>query len=227
MTHEFDPALPEGRDPCARNSGILLAVAALLMVFFMALHPRIHADHGADFTEAVALVATRNAVIHGALIAVLVLLFTGLLGLAERLGLHLMPVRLGLVACALGAVALIAAAALNGFAVAELAAELREHDRTAAGLEPLFMLCHAINTAAARIGVVALSAAVLLWSFVLAHRTGASRLVGLLGLVVAAAPPLFMFAGHLPMNLHGFGAFILTQSVWYLAVAAQLIRNRL
>ena len=79
----------------------------------------------------------------------------------------------------------------------------------------------------ARLGVVALSAAVLLWSVVLAHYAGASRLVGLLGIVAAAAPPLFMFAGHLPMNVHGFGAFILTQSIWYLAVAVLLIRHRL
>ena len=51
--------------------------------------------------------------------------------------------------------------------------------------------------------------------------------VGVMGLIVAGLPLIALVAGYLPMDIHGFGGFVLVQSLWYLAIAAQLVRGRM
>ena len=71
------------------------------------------------------------------------------------------------------------------------------------------------------------SVAVMMWSGALAMRPGTMRAIGIAGLVAGAAPVAALAAGHLPMSIHGFGAFVLVQAAWYLAVAVQLLHGRL
>ena len=55
---------------------------------------------------------------------------------------------------------------------------------------------------------------------------GASRGVGILGLLCALVPLVALAGGHLRMDLHGFGAFLLMQAIWSCAVAVLLLRGR-
>ena len=121
-----------------------------------------------------------------------------------------------------------AAATINGFVVSGLTAVYARHGTEAfSSLMPLLALCREGNGAAARLGVFAMSAAIAIWSLALIRRTGATRAVGVLGLLCGIALPTAMALGRLPMDVHGFTIRIIVQSVWYLTVAVQLIRGRL
>ncbi len=220
-----DPAPSAAAD---RRSGFILASAAVVMVAFMAVHPTVHAHDPAGFAAEMASISVLNAVVHGTLIAVLGVLVLGLFGLADRLGPRLLPVRAGLMAYGFGAVALAFAAIINGFVVPAFVARYAgDAVGAAAEWRPSLYLCHEANGVLSRIGVVAWSGAVLVWSAVLARGGRAPRPLAILGALCALAPVALLAAGRLPMNVHGFGAFILAQGIWTLAVGVQLIRARL
>jgi hypothetical protein len=137
-------------------------------------------------------------------------------------------VRGGLVAYQMGTAALVAAALVSGFIVPELV--LPYQGRPAEELEALrgvLGLARAANQVCSRMGVLATSLAMVLWSLAILARPGLSRAVGLLGCVAGAGLVVALLSGHLPMNVHGALAFVLAQTVWNLGVAVELIRNRL
>jgi hypothetical protein len=69
------------------------------------------------------------------------------------------------------------------------------------------------------------SAATLLWSILLVHGSGGWRSAGIIGMACGSIPLIAIFAGHLPMDLHGFGLFILLQGTWGVAAGIQLLRG--
>src|SRR5206468_1187565 len=145
------------------------------------------------------------------LVAVLV---CGFSGLASRLGPGSLLVRAGLVAYVLGASAGVAAALVNGFVVPGLAA--RYQDRPADQLEslrPLLALCHEVNQTCSRVDVLAASAAIVLWSVRLGRRPGRSLPLAVLGGVAGGVPAVALLSGNVPMDVHGFGGFVLAQTV--------------
>ncbi len=205
-----------------------IALGSVLSVALMAAHPTVHARGVSDLVEGVVRQAAVNGLVHGALIALLGVLFFGFSGLSSRLGLGRAAVRGGLVAYAFGAAALTAAALVNGFVVPELAARYRTGP--AADLEalwPVLGLCHAANQVCSRLGTLAIAVAVLLWSLPLARRRGLQRAIGAFGLTAGVLFPAALLAGRLPMTVHGLGAFLLVQAAWGVAVAVELLRGRL
>ncbi len=211
-----------------RLAGILLAAGALIMLAFMAMHPAIHSHHPDEFFEEMKRKSLLSAVVNGSLIADMVLVLIGLLGLVDGLRWRSVLARAGLISYSLGMIGHTAAATINGFVISGLTALYARHGTEAlASLTPLLALCREGNGAAARLGVFAMSAAIAIWSLALLRRPGATRAVGVLGLLCGIALPIAMALGHLPMDVHGFTLRIIVQSVWYLAVAVQLIRGRL
>jgi hypothetical protein len=208
-----------------RPAGITLAAGSLLVVLFMAMHPTGHGHAGASLLEH--LMQDRNAIVHGVLIALMVPVLVGFVAFAARLGLHRLWALTGLVLYGIGILAGMSAALVNGFIVPAVAAHFASHGD--AGVElatPSLVLCHAVNTACAQVDVIGVSAAAVFWGCGLLRRQGLLRAVGALGIVCGAVPLLALALGRLPMDLHGFGAFILMQTVWGLGVAAALIRRR-
>jgi hypothetical protein len=226
MSEPFRRAEGEAGD-AGRTAGIALAVGSLLMVAFMMLHPRIEAHGTTEFIAEVERQAIANGIVHGSLIALLGLFVFGFTGLESRLGMSSAFGRAGLVAYVMGAIALAAAALINGFIVPEFVS--RYQARPAEELLPMhdiLALCRASNQVCSRMGVLAMSIAIVLWSIPLVGRRGLLRLTGVLGCIAGALPALALLSGHLPMNVHGVLAFVLAQAVWNLAIAFQLIRNR-
>ncbi len=138
-----------------------------------------------------------------------------------------MLVRAGRVAYLAAAVAGAAAGLVDGFVVPGLAA--RYADRPADQLEslrPVLAVCREANQACSRATVVAASVAVVLWSVHIGRR-GGRRWLAVLGVAAGGVPTGLLLAGRLPMDVHGFGGFVLAQGVWTLAVAVTLLRGRL
>lgn len=205
--------------PAGRPAGLLVAAASLLSLVFMVMHPTSHAPGPT---------ALLNAVVHGTLIALSGALACGFTCLASRLGMRLILVRAGLVAYVMGTGAFIAAALINGFIVPQLLTRygvtLHEVPET---LGYILRLCREVNQTCSRMGVLADSAAILLWSMVLVRRPDPARSVGLLGGLAGAGPLLGVLLGQMAMNVHGMLAFVLCQTLWSLAVAALLMRGRI
>lgn len=214
--------------PTARSTGLLLIITAIVMVAFMATHPTVHHHDPEGFIAEVGRIATLNAVVHGSLIAVLCTLTVGMWGLAHRLWFGFLPVRLGCAAYTLGTAFLTLPALINGFVIG---AFIERYAPDAAATQnqwrPVLELCHEFSHILSQAGVIGMSAGTLLWSIVLAHRPGAARLLGALGALCSVVPLALLFVGRLPMNVHGFGLFVLMQGVFGVAVGVQLLRARI
>jgi hypothetical protein len=228
MTETSFPTAEANIDAGGRPTGVVIIVASIITIVSMSLHPSIASRGLEGFVAEATREARFNGIVHGTLIGAMGVLVAGFLGLSQRLCMQNLAVCAAFIAYTLGAVAMMGAATLNGFVVSGLAA--RYADATGDALEhlrPLLALTHAIADTAARIGVGHWCIAVLLWSLVLLRRGGATRGVGLLGVLVGAAPFLLLVTGHLRMHVHGFGVFVLVQCIWNSAAAVLLIRGRI
>ena len=227
MTHEHVQADSAELASTGRPAGIILGLGSIIMLLFMALHPVVHAHDPGGLVAEMARIEAINAVVHGTLLGNQGLILLGLLGFAERLGLRRTLVRAGLIAAAMGTIALSGAALLNGFILPGLVAGHAGGGGSFEALPPLLMLAHQTSVALIYVGIPAMSAAVLAWSLVLMRRGGASSAIGGAGVICALLPVIALATGHLPINVHGFGAFVLVQSIWYLAIALQMVRGRI
>ena len=78
------------------------------------------------------------------------------------------------------------------------------------------------NQGFAKVNVVASSIGVLLFSVTILRGGRASRAAGVFGAVVSVAILLSFFAGHLTLDVHGFGAVTFAQSAWLIWVGVLL-----
>ena len=162
-----------------RAAGIALIVAAAGSMLGMAHHPASLRD------------GAMIAIVHGAMILFTGMMTFGFAHLSRRLGLERPAVLAGLVAFAIGAIAEIGAATVNGFAMPALAGHGASHD----AIDTLWFL----NQALAGLGVTAIGAAYVLWSLALWRR---HKLVAALGVVAGAGPALLLLGGWINMHLH-------------------------
>jgi hypothetical protein len=193
----------------------------------MAQHPSTGASDLAGAIAEMAREASQSRIVHGALIALMVLVFHGLVGFAGALGWPLARVRAGVIGYALGVVCLTLAALTNGFVLPALAE--RYADRPPAELDalrPLLALAHLASQALATTGVVAMSAAIFVWSWALLGRGRLAAVVAAVGLLTGGAHALGIVTGHLHLHVHGMLGVIVVQAVWSIGVAAWMLRQR-
>jgi hypothetical protein len=202
-----------------RVSGVLLIAGGLCGVLVMAHHP-----HGRDLLESgrFASQAGRNALLHGAALIVVGAIVLGLLGLRRRLaGSDLATA--AMVAYAFAAVAVISAAAASGFVATELIGRIVEAGNTASDTDrALLSYTNLLNGAFAKVHVVASSLSILLWGAAILRDRGLARAAGIGGVVIGTVLLGGFFAGHLRMDVHGFGIATFAQSAWLVWVGVLL-----
>lgn len=207
-----------GRDVA---SGVLLFTGSLVCLLVMSLHPTGHDLMDGERAEQQARLAV---LVHGAALAALPLLFLGLLGLTRRLG----PSELAtsaLVVHGFGAAAVMSAAVASGFVATELARDLRAAGAGSVDtLHALLEYTHHWNQAFAKVHVVASSVAMLLWSAAILRSRRLARGAGIVGAVVGSVIPLLLLAGHLHLDVHGFGLVVLGQAAWQILIGILLCR---
>jgi hypothetical protein len=211
--------------PAARAAGASLALASVLIVAFMAFHPRAHFHGRDDFVGAVADIALVNGVVHGALVALFAVLFYGYSVFADCLGSSRPWVRLGTITFVFGAMPIVAAAITSGFVVPEYVA--RYAGKPAGDVEVMQHVVRLAFTAvvvATRIGVVGMSLAIVFWAIAV---FGSRRTMGTVGLLAGGIPVVALAAGHLPMDMHGMMTFVLAQATWGLLVGVAMMRGRM
>lgn len=187
-----------------RVAGIALIGAAAASMFAMAHHP--------TSLRAGAMIA----IVHGAMILFTGMMTFGFAHFARRLGLARPAVLAGLVAFAIGAIAEVGAATVNGFAMPALAAHGASHD----AIDTLWFL----NQALAGLGVAAIGAAYTLWTLALWRR---HKLVAALGFVAGAVPALLLLGGWIDMHLHWAMLVYAALTLWAALVGWLLFAGRL
>jgi hypothetical protein len=224
-------SIPSPHAPATRPAGIVLFVVTLLTVAFMAHHPT--APHTPDVghaIERIADLAHASAIVHGALIASMLVTAWCLSVFASRRDLDRPLVRTGAIAYAAGVVVMIGAALVSGFVVSDVAT-LMPHDTSTDQqvARALLTLCGILNQACANCATVAMSAGILLWSIDLVRRRDRDDrrfgiLVGALGIAVGIVPIVALPMGAIRLDVHGMMLVVLLWSAWLLAVAGWLIR---
>lgn len=211
-----------------RIYGWMLIGASLLAVGLAMMHPQLRSHDLAGVLREMAAGARFNGWVHGVLMALNIVLVAGFAGLSRRLGAGRPEVTLGMAAYAIGAMAMMGAAVINGFALATFAGRYGEvGPDQAAALGAAFNLAGSIGAAWAAVGAAATSGAILAWSLRLAALPGAARAVGALGILIGLAAIVMLASGLLILDVHGFLILVAAQTAWTLAVGVLLIRNRL
>lgn len=202
-------------------SGILLIAGALAYLAVMAFHPTggelMAADSGAA-------AAHRNVAAHSLALLATPVLFLGLLGLTRRLGPSDLATA-GLVTFAFGSVAVLSAAVMSGFVATETIGWMAGAEGAERELFHAFLdYTGALNQAYTRVYVVGSSVAFLLWSAAILRTGRLTRSAGAAGVLVGTGALLAFFAGHLHLDVHGFGLLVLAQSAWLVWVGLLLCR---
>lgn len=192
--------------PDDRLAGAALAGASILSIVAMAHHPSGAGD------------GALTQLVHGTMIAVVLVALAGYIRLAARRGLHRFFNLTALVAYSAGAAANILAATINGFVVERVVADGAGQD--------ILRLCWAVNQTLAYGAVYATSLAFLSWGADLTREPGLRRIVGLAGLAAAIAPAALLMTGALGMNVAGAFVVYALQAGFGVLVGAELMRGR-
>ena len=163
---------------------------------------------------------------HSLALASVPLTLFGYLGLSRRLGWDNTPALAALVAYAFAAMAVLCAAVFSGLVAPSLTRQMTAADEsTRQVLQSIFHYNGSLNQGFAKVFVVASSVAVILWSVSIMKTGRFALIIAIIGIVVSLASLAAFFAGHLRLNVHGFGLFMLAQAVWTILVGVLLFRS--
>lgn len=194
----------------SRAAGGILGLAAFGTVVAMALHPS--DAHAAGLAVGV----------HATMIGLLLTMGWGFLQFAAIRGAWRPWVSAGLVAYAGSILAHVLAGTINGFAVPALI------NPEAPVSHDIFRFAWFLNQALAKVGMMAASAAYILWSVDLL-RAGERRqlMLGASGLVVGLAVPALLVSAVATLNVHGALLLYGLQALWAMVVGAAMFRGRI
>jgi hypothetical protein len=82
-----------------------------------------------------------------------------------------------------------------------------------------------INQGFANVYVMAASLAIVLWSAAIVRSRAMSAALGVYGLISAALVILGVGAGHVRLNVHGFGMVVVLQAIFFIIAGANLLRT--
>lgn len=208
-----------------RKAGILLIAGSLGGIVTMAIHPTAHA--GELNAEHAAHIATVSGAVHSLAMVSFVVMFLGACGLARRIAASDRIAFAGLVTFGFACVAVMTAAAVSGLIVPAM---LRQMAGDVAAAGPQWKIAiggiFQINQAMAKMYSVGASLAIVLWSISVLRNGGLGRWIAVYGCIAAAAITAGIVVGHLRMNVHGFGAVVLGQAIWFVAAGLQMARVR-
>ena len=202
-------------------SGLLLITGAASGVAVMLLHPT---GHELMDPENGARLARLNAFVHGLALAAMPAIFLGLTGLRRRAGSSDLATA-ALVAYGWGCVAVMGAAVASGF----VAPGVIEHIVAKEGskIPDAFLLYTGLwNRAFAKVNVVASSLGILLFSAAILRAGAAWRAAGSAGAMLSGFILVLFFAGHVGVDVHGFGIVTFAQSAWLIWVGVLLAATK-
>ena len=195
-----------------RIYGAALIAGAIAVLGTGVLHPT---GSQMSTAEGFARYAPINVLAHSLALAGVWLTFTGVVGLARRLGPQRPDVTAASIAFALGAAMVSVAAIVDGLVATGVAGQYVATDveTQRAALIGFMKFCYDIASSLSRYYVTAVAVAVLLWSWA-AWRTRFDRVLPWLGAGISAVALLAQLSGHMRMNVHDVMLLALGQGLW-------------
>jgi hypothetical protein len=206
-----------------RLGGAAMLAAAIAGIITMAVHPTSHDVLTPGRFQTVAML---GEAVHIFAIIATTFAFLGALGLARYLD---SPNRLAMSALVIygfAAVAVVIAATLSGLVAIPVLQKLVEQPQAAAQWQGFATYSGLLNQAFARIYTLLASIAIALWSVAIVRSRKLPRAAGIYGLAIAPVIFVVVASGHVRLDVHGFGAVVLLQAIWSIAVGAALYRTR-
>jgi len=196
-----------------RAGAIALIAGTLAMIGVMAHHPEgIHQGPGQAATLQLALI------VHAVAIAATPVMTFGMFAVTRYLGSP--PAAIFAFVCyAFGAIAVMLAASMSGLVATRLIDSQASHD--------LLRFGWYMNQAFANIHVGMFSGALIFYALAWRSKGVMSMVVQITGFLVGLGVLAWLVSGTLTLNVHGMGAVVLAQGIWFvLAAVAMLIQPR-
>jgi hypothetical protein len=205
-----------------RLGGAAMIAAAVAGILVMAVHPTSHALLAPGKFSTVAML---GEAVHIVAIITTPIAFLGALALARHTD---SPNRLAITGLAIYGFALAAimcAAIFSGLVAIPILQKMVEQPQSAAEWEGFAAFSGIVNQGFARIYTILVSIAIALWSVQIVQTRRLPRAAGIYGLVIAPVIFMAVASGHVRLDVHGFGAVVLLQGIWLIAVGAALYRT--
>jgi hypothetical protein len=206
-----------------RLSGIALIVGSIASIITMSFHPTGQQviESGPESASVRAAVA-----VHALAMFSLPILFMGAAGLSKYLQRGGRMVVAALTIYGFGSIAAMNAAVVSGLVAPGLAHRLAIGSDAANDLRrTLFRYTADLNRGFALVFVIASSIAILLWSLSMLKVNIGLRRVSIYGCFIGPVVIIAVLSGHIRMNVHGFGAIVLSQTIWQVVVGTHLTRK--
>ncbi len=206
-----------------RLAGLALIVASLASLLVMALHPTGHDLFHSGRFQSVLYLSTG---VHILALCATPLMFFGALGLSRRLLIANSTVLCAIIFYAFSLIAVINAAIMSGLVNSSVARMMASSTPPESDTwSVLFHYTGRLNQSYALVYVVGSSVAIGLWSLFMARTRALSFGTGVYGCILSPFTILVALSGHLRLDVHGFGAIVLTQSIWFILVGQRLWRK--
>lgn len=202
-----------------------MIVAALASVVSVAHHPVIKTHHGPQVFTEIAQISAVAELMHASVIALTLVLVFSAVVLSVRLQLRA-PAIAALVAYAFGALAWTGAALLDGFFTTAIGSRYLHApgDAVQAGIA-LLVFCSTGIQILTKTGLIASSAAILLWSGALLTRGREGIAVAVIGVASIALQGAVIVVTGPAITAHTIPLVVGAQALWYLAAGIWLTRS--
>jgi len=207
-----------------RFAGFAMAAVTILALGALAFHPTESGHEAGPLFAAIIADRSIDSLVHGVLIAIMIVLAYGFCEFATLLGWDRPLVRLGLVAYLIGCVAVILAGAIDGFVIPDVAQRFAQAsaDQASTGLG-LIILCALFIQTLTKLGLVLLSAGIFAWSLALPRHS--DRVGFIAGLIAGLLPLVFLLGLNPALGPHLLMLIWLVQGLWNFAAARLLLRT--
>lgn len=204
--------------------GAALIVGSLGAIITMIFHPTGH-----DLLGQTDEIARRNEMItvaaHSLALFSLPLLFFGFFGFSRRLGFDQPLVTSAIISYGFALIGGMCAATINGIVAPSLTRRILTADENTRELLRLILMNNTLlNQAFTKVYIAASSLAIIFWSVNIIRAGKFARIIAVFGCLIGLTSLLGLFAGHLSLNVHGFGLLIIGQTVWTILLSVLLLR---
>ena len=166
--------------------------------------------------------------VHALAIACIPVLFVGTLGLTRRLRSGHRLAICGLIVYTFALIAVMNAAVADGLITPSVLRQIVDSAGAQPAADTWRMISHYnfyINQAFTQVFVAGSSVALMLWSLAAWAKRELSRGLSIYGCILAVVSVGAMLSGHLPLDVHHFGAVVAGQAIWYISAGIMLLRS--
>lgn len=205
--------------------GILLFVTTVAAMLFVSHHPVADLHDKATGLQAIMRLSLMDRLVHGGLIAMMLLLAVGFSGFSWRLGIEHPAVMAGWLSYLIGVVAAMLAAVIDGFIVPDLAAAFAARPMEQPVAYDMLILCGDAIQALTKLGFVLMNLGLVFWGHALMHHRGMARWIAVLGMAIGGFSGVFVLTGAQHLDPPRLMAIMAAQSLWNLTIAIWMIRG--